>query len=177
MALQALLVIVAALLVAAGGALLIAPQWSVSRGVAWWAPGEPAHGSGISLERIFYRHHRVIGAAIVVAAVYIQYFLVFHFSPAAVSDLLLAALSDAVIKPVLAHLAQQLLFFGALLAFAVGLLLAVRPSTLKPVERLAHQPLRLPGWQRMLADPLLGRCSGAALLGLGLLLGWLAGPA
>lgn len=177
MALQALVVIVAAALVAAGGALAIAPRWSVLRGVAWLASSESTHAPGFALERVFYRHHRAVGMGIVLAAVYIQYFLVFHFSPAAISDLLLADLSDGAIKPVLVRLSQLLLFFGALLAFAVGLVLAVRPSALKPMETLAHQPLRVSGWLRLAERPGAARACGVSLIGLGVWLWWLAGPA
>lgn len=176
MALQTLVVVVAALLVAAGGALLVAPQWALSRAAAWLVPDASARGAGISLERVFYRHHRPIGTVIVLGAVYILYFLVFHFSPAAVSDLLLAGLPIGTLKPMLVQLTQLLLFFGALLAFAVGLLLAVRPSALKPVESLAHRPLAVPGWQRLLTHATYGRVAGAMLMALGLGLWWLAGP-
>ncbi len=176
MALQALVAVIAALLVAVGGVLLISPRWALARAAAWWAPEEPARGAGISLERVFYRHHRALGSGIVLGAVYILYFLVFHFSPAAISELLLADLMDAAIKPVLARLSQLLLFFGALLAFAVGLLLAVRPSALKPMETLAHQPLRVRGWRRLTERPGAARACGVLSISLGLWLSWLAGP-
>jgi len=172
LALGLLAKLVAGLLAGTGALLLWAPAWLVAR-LQVLADEAVATGSpGISLERGFYRHHRVLGMAVVVGAIYILYFLMFAYSAQAVQGLLLAGIADAVVRDTLAYVLQLLLFFGALLAFAVGILLAIRPSALKPLEQWAHRPLLVPGWQRLLSQVLYGRVIGALLLVLALCLWW-----
>jgi len=165
--------LVAALLASAGALLLWAPTWLVARMQVLADEAQASGSPGVSLERGFYRHHRALGLFVVFGAIYILYFLVFAYSPGAVQALLLAGIADPISRSILGQLLQFLLFFGALLAYAVGILLAIRPSALKPLEQLAHRPLRIPGWQRLLSQVLYGRVIGAALLVLAVCLWWL----
>ena len=175
-ALALLVKLAAGLLAGVGLVLLWAPAWLIAR-MQVLADEAVATGSpGISLERGFYRHHRVLGTAVVLGAIYILYFLVFAYSPQAVQALLLAGIDDPLSQAIMAQLLQFALFFGALLAYAVGILLAIRPSALKPLEQMAHRPLRIPGWQRLLSQVLFGRVIGALLLVLALCLWWFSGP-
>ena len=166
--------LVAALLASAGALLLWAPTWLVARMQVLAAEAEATGSPGISLERGFYRHHRALGLFVVLGAIYILYFLVFAYSPPAVQALLLAGIADSISRAILEQLLQILLFFGALLAYTVGILLAIRPSALKPLEQLVNRPVRIPGWQRLLSQVLYGRMIGAALLVLAVCLWWLA---
>lgn len=171
-ALGLLVKLVAALIASTGVLLLWAPAWLVAR-IQVLADEAKATGSpGISLERGFYRHHRLLGVMVSLGAVYILYFLVFAYSPHAVQALLLADIADPASREILAQVFQFLLFFAALLAYAVGLLLAIRPSALKPLEQFVHRPVRIPGWQRLLSQVLYGRVIGALLLVLALCLWW-----
>src|SRR3546814_18308437 len=71
------------------------------------ASGSP----GISLERGFYRHHRVLGVMVSLGAMYILYFLVFAYSPHAVQALLLADIVDPASREILGQVFQFVLFF------------------------------------------------------------------
>lgn len=168
--------VIAALLASAGVLLLWAPAWLVARMQVLADEAKATGSTGVSLERGFYRHHRALGLFVVLGAIYILYFLVFAYSPHAVQALLFAGIDDPISRAILGQLLRFLLFFGALLAYAVGILLAIRPSALKPLEQLAHRPVRIPGWQRLLSQVFYGRLIGAVLLVLALCLWWFGAP-
>lgn len=90
------------------------------------------------LERFFYRHHRVLGAAIVLGASYVLWRWAFHYERAEAVALLsrrwLAAGMDwlpAALEVVLVGLHAAILVVGALIFF--------RPSLLKGVEQAANR--------------------------------------
>jgi len=175
-ALALLTKLVAALIASAGALLLWAPAWLVARMQVLADEALTTGSPGISLERGFYRHHRLLGLFVVLGAIYILYFLVFAYSPDAMQELSFAGITDSITRMILGYVFQSLLFFAALLAYAVGILLAIRPSALKPLEQFAHRSVRIPGWQRLLSQVVYGRLIGAVLLVLAVCLWWFSGP-
>jgi hypothetical protein len=111
-------------------------RWIDTRGV-FSALDQPRH-----LERFFYRHHRILGAAVMLGASYVLWQWAFHYDRAGVVALLgqrwLSAGLDW-IAPAL-EVALVGLHFAI---FAVGVVIFFRPSLLKGVERTANR------WQEM----------------------------
>ncbi len=87
-------------------------------------------------DRVFYRHHRKYGAAVVLLAILVLYVLVFGDTTrwqALFPD------DYGVIRVVLVDWARIVLWLTALFALIVGTAVFVRPSALKGVERAANR--------------------------------------
>lgn len=152
--------------IGAGALLLLFPEQTRLRLAVLADERRLPELAAITIDRWFYRHHRLLGAAIALAAGYVLGFLVFQFSPAALASLLATAVEDARMRADLATIAQWLLFFAVLLAYTVGLILMIRPSALKPIEAWMHAPV--PDWSRVLASRARARLLGLVLVVLGI---------
>ena len=113
-------------------------RWVDTRG-AFSMLDQPRH-----LERYFYRHHRILGAAVMLGASYVLWQWAFHYDRAEVVALLgrrwLAAGLDWVAP------ALEVALIGLHVAIlAVGVLIFFRPSLLKGVERTANRWQEGPG--------------------------------
>lgn len=168
--LDLLLRMVALALLAAGGVLIVFPEQTRLRLAVLADERRLPRLSVVAVDRWFYRHHRLLGAGIVLAAAYLLGFLVFQFSREALAAFLASGIEDASARADLTGILHWLLFFGALLAHTVGLILMVRPSALKPIEGWMHAPLPLPGWSSVLASSARARLLGLALATLGIVL-------
>jgi hypothetical protein len=107
-------------------------RWVDTRGV-FSMLDQPRH-----LERFFYRHHRILGAAIMLGATYVLWQWAFHYERNQVMALLggrwLAAGLDWVAP------ALEVVLVGLHVAILlVGMLIFFRPSLLKGVERAANR--------------------------------------
>jgi hypothetical protein len=92
----------------------------------------------ISIERWFYRHHRVMGIVIMLGAIY---FLVYFFWRYDKAHLLLY-LSPYLAIPLLEILLDALLFIAKLaggLAWLAGLIICLRPSLLRGIEKKSNR--------------------------------------
>jgi hypothetical protein len=114
-------------------------------------------------ERFFYRHHRVFGLAIGLAAAYTLTILALIDGTAASRALGLGG-GALVIS---AQIVRALLLIGSFLALPFAAIVFLRPSLLKPLERRANTPVAVGGMiaVRSVARPrLLGALVVAAAL-------------
>lgn len=88
-------------------------------------------------EPLIYRHHRIIGFMLVLATAYFFWSFVTVFSVDAVVTAYGGPLPDVVLE-ILAITLTSVLVIGNALGFALGIVLLVRPSALKGVERAAN---------------------------------------
>ena len=90
-----------------------------------------------NVDALFYRHHRIYGTAVVVLSLFLLVFLSFGQVPAAdafVSDPRYLRIGDLLVET-----ARVVLWGLALFAFAVGVVVFVRPSGLKRLESWANR--------------------------------------
>jgi hypothetical protein len=90
-----------------------------------------------SFERLFYRHHIIMGLAIVLGSLYSLWFL-WGLQERGLT-LLLPAIENRILKEILEACLLILLQLGNLLAFLVGMVVVVRPSLLKTVENWSNR--------------------------------------
>ena len=129
--------------VALGICLLIAPQrvWNLSRYLNKWfatskltAPLDaPRH-----IERRVYRHHRKVGAALLVGAPYTLYMLTFHYDPQAALNTLGRGLNPNLVAWLLESIVFMLIT-GSVLAIVIALVLIARPSLLRDFETWSNR--------------------------------------
>lgn len=105
-----------------------------------------------AVERLLYRHHRPFGALLIAGSVYTLYAQAFRFEMAAAAPFLAQRLPEPLIAPML-HGAALFLFFGNLFAFAVGVVVFLRPSLLKGLEGWANRWLGVDTLTRTLDRP------------------------
>jgi len=163
---QGLLVVLAlglALALAVGVLLLARPQtlFALNARLSRWVDTRATFGlldQPRHLERFFYRHHRILGALIVMGAGYVLWRWAFAYERDAMLALLgrhwLASGLDW-IPPALE--AALVALHGAILA--VGVLIMFRPSWLKGFERTANHWQRGPATARL--DSVVGTLDGA----------------
>jgi hypothetical protein len=92
----------------------------------------------ISIERWFYRHHRVMGIVIMLGAIYFLVYFFWHYDKAR----LLLSLSPYLATPLLEVLLDALLFMAKLaggLAWLAGLIICLRPSLLRGIEKKSNR--------------------------------------
>jgi hypothetical protein len=85
----------------------------------------------INIERPLYRHHRLLGTALLLGCAYILYRLGFHHDQAA----LLASLAGQALYAWLVDAAWWFVLLTTLASLLIASLLALRPSTLKGLEQ------------------------------------------
>jgi hypothetical protein len=88
-------------------------------------------------ERLFYRHHRVIGVLVMVCAVVCIYMMTFYTDIINVLDKVLQ-LTDSVFGQTILGTSYYLLIGANAIAFIVGLILIIRPSALKDIEKISN---------------------------------------
>lgn len=92
----------------------------------------------ISIEHWFYRHHRVLGIAIVLGAVYIIIYFGFLFDKAYALQYLSSKV-PAILLDIPLDVLVLFLLFGAAVALIAGLFVWLRPSLLRGIEAGANQ--------------------------------------
>ncbi len=105
-----------------------------------------------TVERFLYRHHKVLGVFLIAGSTFALYSQAFHFDYSRLHALLdqgarsgmLAALIDG---------ATRFLFFGNLFAFAIGVVVLLRPSLLKDAEMQANRWVSIRQMMRFLNKP------------------------
>ena len=133
---------IAVLLVFVGASLILVPARFLAAGSSlnrWISSKEFFDwlNAPIYQERLFYRHHRVTGALVVLASAYCLYRLAIGLGPARIED----GLGHFTTSPFLLWLLPLLVWvlMGALVvAAAVGVLVFARPSLLKRIEATAN---------------------------------------
>lgn len=83
-------------------------------------------------ERFFYRHHKPVGAGVLIGALLILYTFLFSYNLRTISTLIPRGywwLSDALVA---------ILLVGSALAALIGILILVRPSLLRELEKAAN---------------------------------------
>ena len=85
------------------------------------------------IERFFYRHHRLVGSALFIGALIILY--VFLFSP---NSRKIFGVIPPDFLPLL-DAATALLLVGSVLAALVGVIVAIRPSLLREIEKASNR--------------------------------------
>lgn len=90
------------------------------------------------LERFFYRHHRILGAAIMLGASYVLWRWAFHYDRAGVVALLGRRWLAAGLDWIAPALEVTLVGLHAAI-LVVGMLIFFRPSLLKGIERAANR--------------------------------------
>lgn len=96
------------------------------------------------VERYFYRHHRLVGSVVSAGALVVLYTFLFSFNQRKISALVphnLWWLSDAALAAVLV---------GSLLAAVVGIIVLIRPSVLKEIERGLNHWISTDSLERLL---------------------------
>jgi hypothetical protein len=98
----------------------------------------------VTLEPWFYRHHRVVGTATLLASAYVIYFFTISLDGASAVKVLSQQFNwPAVVVSVLLDALVLSLVLGALLAAFVSLYLTIRPSMLRGFEQGANRWLSL----------------------------------
>lgn len=133
----------AALALAAGLLLLVAPGWTLSLAqrlnrefsIAWFARLLDAPRAS---EPFVYRHHRAVGVALALASAYLLKQLFTVVTPGAA-----AALWGGMLPPALAEAVMQafhwVFVIGGVAGLVLGVVIFVRPSALKPLERWSNR--------------------------------------
>jgi hypothetical protein len=90
-----------------------------------------------NFERLFYRHHIIMGTAIVLGSLYSLWFL-WGLQDRGLT-LLLPAIENRILKEIVEACFLISLKLGNLLAFFIGLVVVMRPSLLKTVENWSNR--------------------------------------
>ncbi|HKJ76700.1 MAG TPA: hypothetical protein VKA64_05810 [Gammaproteobacteria bacterium] len=105
-----------------------------------------------AVERLLYRYHRPFGALLILGSTYTLYAQAFRFRPEEASTALASAVPGPLVEPFVDAMALAL-FFGNLFAFAVGVVVSLRPSLLKGLEGWSNRWLTLDSLLRALDRP------------------------
>ncbi len=101
------------------------------------------------IDRIFYRHHRIIGAIVTLTSAYVLYYFLLVYDAAIIADYVMGS-SYAVVYDTLINALRLFMLFSSGFILLIGIAIFVRPSWLKTVEvwanrwistRQASQPL------------------------------------
>ncbi len=98
------------------------------------------------IDRYFYRHHRVVGAVLVIGAVYVLYTFLLNYNVRRISAAFAShtwGLLDALIG---------LMLIGGVLAALVGLIVLVSPSLLREIETSANRWVATDGMAKTLNE-------------------------
>lgn len=96
-------------------------------------------------ERFFYRHHKLVGAGVLIGALVVLYTFLFSFNLRTISTLVPRGywwLSDALVAIMLA---------GSGLAALIGILILIRPSMLRELEKASNHWVSTEKFQTMLS--------------------------
>lgn len=95
-------------------------------------------------ERFFYRHHKLVGVAVLVGALVVLYTFLFSYNLRTISTLIPRGywwLSDALVA---------LLLVSSALAALIGILVLARPSLLRDLEKAANRWISTERWVTMI---------------------------
>jgi len=94
---------------------------------------------GISLERPFYRYHLVTGPLIIAGALFVVYEVLFRITPEEIKPLFVKGSGiTSVWIEILIDTAFGWIYISSFFAFTVGVVVTLRPSYLKGIERKAN---------------------------------------
>ncbi|MFH1045189.1 MAG: hypothetical protein V1796_09170 [Pseudomonadota bacterium] len=85
------------------------------------------------IERYFYRHHRLVGALLLIGAIFVLYALLFNRNMRRISAVMTSGswgLGDALVG---------MLLIGSVLAALVGVIVLTRPSLLREIEQSSNR--------------------------------------
>ena len=85
------------------------------------------------VDRFFYRHHRLLGAGVFVGAMAVLYIFLFHYNLRTISTFIPREywwVSDAL---------MSMLLIGSVIAALVGLIVLIRPSLLRDLEKSTNR--------------------------------------
>lgn len=99
-------------------------------------------------ERVFYRHHRLVGILVTAGAVFVLWRWLFAF-PRATVKILIVGRHISMLWDWLPPAVDALIIALHVFVLAVGLIITLRPSLLKNVEKIANQWHKVPGAARM----------------------------
>lgn len=152
-----------ALALLVGLLLLARPQWlfALNASLSRWVDTRALFGildRPRHVERLFYRHHRIVGSLIVLGAAYVLWRWAFAYDRSDLQAVLGQRWLNAGLDWLPAALEAALVaLHGAILA--VGLIILFRPSLLKGLERTANQ--WQPGLEMARLDAVVGNLDGA----------------
>jgi len=132
----------AALTFVTGLLMLLVPGWlmRVSNRLNFWIDTSPwLHklDEQRQFERLFYRHHLIMGILIIAGSLYSLWFI-WNLSGRGLVDLL-PSFSNPVLLDILQAALVYLLLFGNLFALVIGIVVVFRPSLLKGVEAWSNR--------------------------------------
>src|SRR5690606_15380959 len=123
------------LVVAPGGALRVADRLNREFSISWL---QRALDAPRATEHWIYRHHRVVGAALVLATAYFFWQLATAYSVSGLAALFADA-APAVVVDLLAAAFTAVLVLGNTAGLLLGVVIFVRPSALKSTEGWANR--------------------------------------
>jgi len=90
-----------------------------------------------NIDRHIYRHHKAFGLLVVIGSAYTIYSTLFNLMPSRLEDLIALQFPVAVASWILSAL-NTILIAGNLFAIVIGMIIFIRPSTLKSFEAKAN---------------------------------------
>jgi hypothetical protein len=88
-------------------------------------------------ERLIYRHHRVIGLLIIVSTAVCIYMMAFYSDITVILNKILQ-MTDSIFGQTMLATSYYILIGANIIAFIVGLILVIRPSVLKSIEKISN---------------------------------------
>jgi len=95
------------------------------------------------IERYFYRHHRVVGAALLIGAIFVVYVFLFSKKMRRISAVMASG------SPGLWDALVGMLLIGSVLAALVGLVVLARPSLLREIEKSSNRWIATEGMVKL----------------------------
>lgn len=95
------------------------------------------------IERYFYRHHRLVGALLLIGAVFILYTFLLNYNVRRISAVMTSGswgLWDALVA---------MLLIGSVLAALVGIIVLTRPSLLREIEKSSNRWIATEGMVKL----------------------------
>ena len=140
-----------------GATLLLRPRlvWRFCATLdRWWSADALVQwlNTPRAVERLLYRYHRPFGALLILGSTYTLYVQTFRFRPDQASSALASVVPGPLVEPFVGAMALAL-FFGSLFAFAIGVVVYLRPSLLKGLEGWGNRWLTLDSLVRALDRP------------------------
>lgn len=91
-----------------------------------------------NVDRVFYRHHRIIGSLVSVLSLYVLYYFIFVYDHAMVNQFLKST-GNAMVYDTLISAARLLMLICGAVILLIGVTIFFRPSQLKSIERWANR--------------------------------------
>jgi hypothetical protein len=91
-----------------------------------------------NIDRLFYRHHRIIGAIVTLVAGYVLYFFIIGYNAADISEMLKTYNHGAILDLMISSLRLLMQLCSAIIIL-LGVAIFFRPSQLKNVEAWANR--------------------------------------